>query len=422
MKKIININLAGRGIGHVIGVLFKAFFIFVAGCIALSLFAVLMVFIFGGVAWWPINNFLWSSTWQKLLAWSTLLFFITVPVIAFITWLIRRVLKVRSKNHYLSWVFGGLWLIGLFSAIAFGISIGHDVKAYERVSSDVTIAQPSNNKLIVRVTEPEIRYSGSAWWMDADSRGFDISNDTLRYNNVKLHVVKSDDSAYHVLLHKYSAGSGITDAQQRAAQTSFEVVSQDSILAIGSGLGIGRGSKFRGQGVILEIQVPAGKKIRFDESVSEAYNPWVVRTYNKNYRNRFWRNRYKEDWDLDESFDWTANVDYVMNEKGNLADPQKAKTPSDEGTDNTYLKTDSLRYIRDKQKRVRDSIDRELKKTERQMNGRNASEEETNAGAVPEKTTFQSRKENAVTFTTKKRVVGGDAPIPMSIPFVPTIF
>src|SRR4030095_6540889 len=32
---------AGSGIGHVIGVLFKAFFLFIAGCIAVALFGVL---------------------------------------------------------------------------------------------------------------------------------------------------------------------------------------------------------------------------------------------------------------------------------------------------------------------------------------------------------------------------------------------
>ncbi|TMI78322.1 MAG: PspC domain-containing protein [Bacteroidetes bacterium] len=38
---------AARGLGHIIGVIFKAFFIFVAGCIALALFAALMALIFG---------------------------------------------------------------------------------------------------------------------------------------------------------------------------------------------------------------------------------------------------------------------------------------------------------------------------------------------------------------------------------------
>ena len=42
------------GCGHVIGVLFKAFFIFIFGTIALALFAALMAILFGGVAWWPI--------------------------------------------------------------------------------------------------------------------------------------------------------------------------------------------------------------------------------------------------------------------------------------------------------------------------------------------------------------------------------
>lgn len=409
-----------RGIGHVIGVLFKAFFIFVAGCIALSLFAVLMVFIFGGVAWWPVNNFLWSSNWQKFLAWSTLLFFITVPVVAFITWLVRRVMRVRSRNHYLSWVFGSLWLIGLFAAISFGISIAHDLKAYEKVSNEISVPQ-ALNKMVVRVTEPEIRYSGSAWWMDGDSRGFDISNDTMRYNNVKLHVTKSEDSAYHVLVNKYAAGSGVSNAQDRATQTQFTAFTQDSLLNIGSGLGISRQSKFRGQGVIVEIQVPVGKKIRFDESVTDAYNPWVVRKYNKSYRNRYWRNRYKIDWDADEYFEWETNVDYVMNEKGELVDPLKEAAKKDEAQ--RFVGKDSLQRIRAEQKRIRDSLNRELRRTEEQMNRDNnndGQEDQSQDDASPSNETTLQQPESMPSLNNKKKPIGGD--IPMPVPFVPTIF
>jgi phage shock protein PspC (stress-responsive transcriptional regulator) len=357
-----------RGLGHVIGVLFKAFFVFVAGTIALSLFAMLMVIIFGGVAWSPINNFLWSSPFQKMLAWGTILFFITLPVIAFMTWLIRRLIRVRTKNHYLSWTFGGLWVIGLVCAIMLGASIAKDLRVYERISSDVQVTQPVNGNLIVRVPEPEIRYTGEgAWWFHNDGSGWDLTEDTMRYNNVKLRVVKSDDSAYHVVVNKYSAGKSIPDARTRAANTQFNIYSQDSILNLGNGVAIGRGSKFRGQGVIVEVHVPVGKKIRFDESLMQAYSPGVVRRFDRTEYNRYWRYRYKMDWDMDEYFNWETNVDYIMTENGLVSTMQKKENT--ENSQNLNNK-DSLRQIREEQKRVRDSIDKELKKTERELRQR----------------------------------------------------
>jgi phage shock protein PspC (stress-responsive transcriptional regulator) len=114
---------AGQGCLHAIGVIIKAFFIFIAGCITLALFAAFMAILFGGVAWWPINNFLWTSSIQKGLAWGTLIFFIGVPIIGFMTWLVRRIVRVRSHSRYLGWIFGGLWTLGWICAIFFAVSI-----------------------------------------------------------------------------------------------------------------------------------------------------------------------------------------------------------------------------------------------------------------------------------------------------------
>jgi phage shock protein PspC (stress-responsive transcriptional regulator) len=312
---------AARGLGHVIGVIFKAFFIFVAGCIALALFAVLMALIFGGVAAGPINNFLWTSNVQKLSAWGTLFFFIMVPVVAFMTWLVRRIVQVRSRNSHLSWIFGGLWIVGWVCAVVFAASIAKDVRVYERTDAiDIPISQPSNGRMIVRVNEPQVRYSGSMWWIHDDNAGWDITDDSMRYNNVKIRVGKSEDSFFHVHVFKYSTGSSLADAQTRAAKTLFRVSSQDSLLNLGSGLIIERSSKFRGQGVVVEIQMPPGKKINFDESVLESYNPSVVRRV---VRGQYWGRRWRSDWDYDDYFDLQANVDYVMGKDGVLFNPLK---------------------------------------------------------------------------------------------------
>ncbi|HEY6953700.1 MAG TPA: PspC domain-containing protein [Flavisolibacter sp.] len=359
---------AGRGCLHDIAVIIKAFFIFVAGCITLALFAGLMAILFGGVAFWPVNNFLWTSAAQKAMAWGTLIFFIGVPIIGFMTWLVRRVVRVRSHSRYLGWIFGGLWTIGWLCAISFAVSIARDLRDYERVSSDIALTQPINGKLIVNVNEPEIHYNGGGFgWMRHDNTGWDITDDTLTYNNVKLRISKSEDSLYHAFTYKYSFGSTYKDAQARAERTIFNATAQDSVLHLGSGLRIDRNSKFRGQGVIVEIQVPIGKRIRFDESLKDAYNPWVVRRASR--ESRYWRrNSYNIDWDYDDYFDWDENVDYVMGTDGRLIRADKAITDSN-GVYEQKSDKNKLKELQEKEKkneRERQEIEKEKQRLQQQ--------------------------------------------------------
>jgi phage shock protein PspC (stress-responsive transcriptional regulator) len=354
---------AARGIGHILSVILKAFFIFIAGCIVLALFGVLLALLFGGVASGPINGFLWTSNLQKLSAWGTLLFFLIVPIVAFMTWLIRRVVNARRGPH-LGWVFGGLWIVGWICAITFAASIAKDLRVYDRATPiEVSLDQPAAQKLIVRVNEPEIHYSGTIWWLHDDNNGWDISENTMKYNNLKIRAEKSEDSLYHVRVYKYSAGSSLTDAQRRAEKTVFNVSSQDSILNIGSGLIITNNAKFRGQGVIVEIEIPVGKKIRFDESVMYAYNDWVVRKAGRNYH-WHWQSDWNEDYYAN---DIKPNKDYIMNEDGDLVDASK---PVDEKTDDQSANTDSLRRILQEQKRIKDSVDKEINKINEQLRQR----------------------------------------------------
>ena len=362
-----------HGIGHIIGVLFKAFFIFIAGCIALGLFVALMAIIFGGVAFWPVNNFLWTSGLQKALAWGTLLFFIGVPVVGFMTWLVRRVVRVRSKNRYLGWTFGGLWTIGWICAICFAASIAKDLRYYDRTNAIEVPVRSGINKLTVAVNEPEIRYTGgSGWWIHDDNTGWDIADNTMKYNNVKVRVEKSDDSFYHVKYYKYSAGRSLADVQARAAQAGFNASAQDSTLNLGSGLTINSSSKFRGQGVIVEIQVPVGKKIRFDESLISAYNPWVVRKSERDYRS-WGRSRYRIDWDYDSYFSWNPNQDYVMTSDGRLKKPEDVISDS-RGVRELKSSADSLRQEIEKREKQIEQDRNRLQELEERRNSQSTTQ------------------------------------------------
>ncbi len=365
----------GHGLGHAIGVLFKVFFLFVAGTIAFSLFVGFIAVLFGGIAWWPINNFLWTSKWQQLLGWGTLIFFLGVPLIAFITWLIRRILRVRSRNSYLGWTFGFLWTIGWVSAILLAASISKDFRDKESASSPVSITQPRNGKMIVAVNEREIEYNGNFFWMNDDRgiEGWDLSEDTMKLSAVDFAFHKSTDSMYHVNLIRNSCGRNEQDALNRANKIQYSVSSMDSILDLGSGFAIHRSSKYRFQHVTIEIYIPVGKKIRFDQSVRDKLHgidiDWRVnRNWYRNNRSGYVRN----------SFYLRSDIDYIMDNDGDLNEDasgkpaiKKTKTNKEnyryDSDEEEQRKNDSIelqRSIEEKKQELKELEDRKNKKAE----------------------------------------------------------
>jgi hypothetical protein len=67
--------------------------------------------------------------------------------------------------------------------------------------------------------------------------------------------------------------------------------------------------------VEVEIRIPIGKKINFDESVRDKLNPVNIRVK----RNKGWRNgRMRFDIDEYDSFRWEKNTDYIMGVNGEL--------------------------------------------------------------------------------------------------------
>ena len=348
----------GSGLGHAIGVLFKVFFLFIAGAIAFGLFVALMAIIFGGVAWWPVNDYLWTNNWQPVFAWGTLILFLGVPLIGFIVWLIRRIIGIRSRSNYLGWIFGGLWTLGWISVIMLVSTIVKETRYFEDAEPvTIPVTQPAN-KMTVLVSQPVLEFTDKAWWVDTDSEGWNINEDSLKLSLVDFTVEKSNDADYHVILTKKSMGRSVTDAKTRAGQIQYSISSIDSILDIGNGFAISKNSKYRGQMIELRIQVPVGKKLRFDESVTDKLNPVEIRMRDRRSRLR----RARIDMDYNDWFEYRTNVDYVMTDKGTLVDPNRPV----ETTSSSKSQTGDYRY-EDAQPSTTDSIEEQRRKVQEEQ-------------------------------------------------------
>ena len=253
------------GCGHIIGVLFKAFFLFIAGIIAISLFGVFIGLLFGGFAVFPLKNFVLEGFWQNSLAWSTLFLFFGIPIVALITWLIRRIMGVRSKNHYLGYVFGSLWVIGLVSALILGGLLARNFKTKSGIEEQMAgFSQPAAGKLYLDVANSPIRYYGGDWFGfegDDDWPVYGINQDTLMLNNVRVNLVKSKDSLFNIYKVRFSRGRNPEVARNLAEKVQFNLTQQDSILILPKGFPISRDDKFRNQQVLVVVEIPVGKGI-----------------------------------------------------------------------------------------------------------------------------------------------------------------
>lgn len=351
----------GSGIGHVIGVIFKAFFIFVGGIIALVLFALFLGLLFSGFAFFPLKDFVFDSTWNNFLAWVGLFLFLGIPLLGLITWLIRRIMGVRSRNHYLGFIFGGLWAIGLISVILLSASVQKSFRASGSFEQVVSLQPVKNNKMIVDVSSQRYDYYGPDWfgaqWDDAFFTP--ISDDTVMLNTVKIEVWKSPDSQYHVLTEKQSLGRDQRSARLSAQNIDFTITQEDSLLVLPRGFAITREQKWRAQQVLVKIQVPVGKRIYIDRSI------YGFDDFDINYNGRGW-NRFDRNDDWDHRYWVEPGVEYIMTPDGpkrvNDLDPEELakgnyiKREDKDKRENRRDENGGYRYKKDSINNKRDSL------------------------------------------------------------------
>jgi hypothetical protein len=197
-----------------------------------------------------------------------------------------------------------------------------------------------NGKLVVRIPESKVKVYGRWFKMDGI---LSMTDDSLFLNNVRLHIMKSTDSIYHVSAYKYSNGYDEAKAVNNVNGIRYGITQQDSSIYLDKGIALLRGTKFRNQSVTVTIQVPVGKKIVITRSVSKQLN------------NSFRFNTGHNDWDFDEEWsnkyeDWDSDVEYIMTVAGLERVDKKDKIKEEEFSGDS--ENDASTTIQEKQRRI----------------------------------------------------------------------
>ncbi len=296
----------GRSLGDVIIFIVKAFAYFIIGCVSLALVVALFALAVVSIGIFPLKDFLLTDGWQNALAWGTLLFFIAVPVIGVITWIIRRLAKMKSNRTALRFTFISLWVIGWACFISLIAFVGKDFKSASNiVEQEITLTNPKVNKLEITTNSPEKKlYRYNTFTMEP-FEGLD--DDTAYVKNIEIKIVKSPNDSFRVVMVKMANGRNKRAADTLANKIEFNIAQRDSLIVLDKGIGINKTDKFRNQRVIMTVYVPLGKQIKVNRNVGWGHTvrfggPWNDDNFNIDID--------------DEENGWDEGVDYIMKADG----------------------------------------------------------------------------------------------------------
>ena len=258
---------SGRSFGDIIVLLVKGFVYFILGIVGISLIFALFAFGIAAMGVFPMKDFLLTEGWQNVFAWGTLLFFILAPMIAIITWIIRKLAKMKTGSKMLRLGFSAIWVIGWVSIILLIASLSKDFRHSSNINEqEVLLPNPGINSLEVTTLKPGARFTRNRWFSMEPFEGTDEDSAVIR--NTTIHIVKATNDSFRVTMIRTALGNTRRNADTLASLINFNAEQKDSLLVIDEGININKINKFRNQHVIITVYVPVGKQIKVNDRVN----------------------------------------------------------------------------------------------------------------------------------------------------------
>ena len=183
---------------------------------------------------------------------------------AFVILFLMKMIGRRTINRGLTnkmWLF---WAINLIALIFFGGSMAKQFNYKGQVSE--IIAQDlavDNLHIKQRATDfDEILLSFG---------DLKVSDESLLSDEIRLKVTPSDNEFFNVLKNKTARGHTRKYAHQLARDIENFAEINDELLEFEEVIKIPEGEKWRNQQVAIEVQVPLGKSIQFDNTQRRFY-------------------------------------------------------------------------------------------------------------------------------------------------------
>jgi phage shock protein PspC (stress-responsive transcriptional regulator) len=312
-------TIAGR-ILHILLTLIKIFFFIIGFILCASVSIAFVSIALGGIVAYPISDFILSGNTQVYAYWGTILFFFITPAVALIIWFVRKVAGIRSKRNYLGIAFGIFWSIGWVSLFYLISSLVYDFSKTAKENKSVIVATTGDSILHLSTLQKPIVYSGEYTWLKLDDAPFNITDDSLAYPGVSLKIKPATTANYEAAFTRISRGKTIKEAKTRSGRIPFNISASGNTLYLDHSIAIGKNDLFRAQEVEVLVQIPVGKKISFDSTLTS-------KLHGLKLSEEFENGRDDERWHTEEIFDYEPGIIYIMTNEGLKKENEFIPTP-----------------------------------------------------------------------------------------------
>lgn len=296
-------------LGDIIATMVKVFVYCVVGFVCIMLIIGLFALGIFSIGIFPLKDYILAGNAQHLYAWGTLIFFIGVPIIGIITFIVRRLAKIKTGSKMIRLSTICLWVLGWFCLVMLGVSVSKDFRSSSRLEDQaIALSNPKVNKLVVTSTAPFTRKYYARNWFRFEPFENMIDEDTAYVRNVYVEIERSPNDSFQVTIKKMSRGHDRQNANTLASLIKYNVVQKDSILLLDKGIAINKTDKFRNQMVVITVYVPLGKQIRVDGGIDNGHVHFGSGNWGSDWDNDYY--------DGDQGLKWQTDVDYIMKEDG----------------------------------------------------------------------------------------------------------
>lgn len=254
-----------RGVVKVLVFIVKFFIYSILVCVGLALLASLFGLTIGTVTLFPLKEYMLNGFWQNLFAVGTLFLFIILFIVSIIVWLIKKIAGIKTKNKWVTISFISLWVLGWVCLFGLISTLGNDfavVSHRDKNEKEIPLIQPVSGKLIVHVNPSPYREEEENNGVEFIGLPVDMLKDSIYINSVRIKIIRSTDSLFHVRIVNSAHGTTRNAADTTASAIHLNINQYDSILQVDEGFYITPQTKFRNQQVSVLVSVPTGKKIQ----------------------------------------------------------------------------------------------------------------------------------------------------------------
>lgn len=205
----------------------------------------------------PFSN---GTTW---LGFANGFFLLGIPVVGLVLTFVRVLFKTQTPR-WLGAALGTFWAINLFSFLTLTVMGAKGYRQSGTVSQTIDLSNMSTDTLRISGLKRVRTDEGDAFF-DGDLR---LHDNMLEFDGmVDIRVRRSEDGRFLCKQIITARGSSNSEAMENAANTAFNVTVDNNVLRVPLGYSIPEGTKWRVQRVRLNLEVPNGKFIIFDDDI-----------------------------------------------------------------------------------------------------------------------------------------------------------